>query len=97
VALEFLQEPPANLRDLWSACQRAFWSTRSGAEAYPISNVTISAVETPIRHGLKVIPKTAIFVSRTGDVGWWLSTPPDASFIYVTGFGDATGDLVVFP
>lgn len=93
MAFDFPQTPNGTLGELWRAVLRLLPQL---AGALVINRgVTIGTSETPVAHGLRSAPTSAMVVPQA-DCRWWQTKAPDSKYVYFAASTSVAADVVVF-
>lgn len=90
---EFPATPAGTLGELWRAVLRLL--PQLGGKVVVNPSVAIGTAETPVAHGLKVAPVSAMLVPQAS-CSWWQTKAADSRFVYFAASVAVTADVVVF-
>lgn len=91
--LIFPETPDGTLGELWRAVLRLV--PQIGGRVVVNPSVSIGTAETPVAHGLRAAPTSAMLVPQA-DCRWWQTKAPDSRFVYFAASTAVTADVVVF-
>lgn len=86
----FVNRPTGTLPELWEECARM--DERSTRVI--VKDFAIGTTETPLAHGMGVVPQ-GVFWAPHSDVSVWRSSAPDSRFVYLIASSACVADVEV--